>query len=285
VFVLVPGATYSREYWDFQYQPDTYSFSRALAQRGYATFAIDRLGTGQSSHPLSLTITDLVQVDAVHQVITRLRAAGFDGHPFSRILLAGHSLGSALSIVASGTFHDVDGLVVTGSSHRVNPIKLTQILSDGVHPAIFDPQFVGMSLDPGYLTTRPGTRKESFHDPGIVDPAVIERDEATKDVTAATEIPDAVALGELLSYSDRVTAPVLLAVGGEDTVFCGGLSDCSSAGTLLAQEQPYYANAACLSAFVMAGAGHAMNLHPTAPIAQTRVADWADATADGSCPQ
>jgi pimeloyl-ACP methyl ester carboxylesterase len=284
VFVLVPGATYSREYWDFQYQPETYSFSRALVRDGYATFAIDRVGTGQSSKPLSLTVTSSAQASAVHQVVSRLRGAGFDGHGFSRVLLAGHSAGSGISILEAATFGDVDGLVVTGLAHRLNLPALTTLASS-LYPAILDPKYAGTTLDVGYLTTRPGMRKPAFHDPGQVDPGVIAHDEATKDVFSATELPDAVALGVLLSYSDRITAPVMVLVGDADGLICGTLgSDCRSAATLLAQEQPFYSNARCLSAVTMPGVGHDVNLHPTAPVAQQRVADWADAIAGGGCP-
>lgn len=284
-FVLVPGASYTREYWDFQYQPETYSFSRALVRRGYATFAIDRIGTGRSSKPLSLLVTSSAQASAIHQVISRLRGAGFDGHGFSRVLLAGHSLGSGISILEAATFGDVDGLVVTGLSHSLNLANFTLLFASYIHPAILDPKYAGTTLDPGYVTTRPGTRKLAFHDPGQVDPAVIARDEATKDVFSLTELPDAVALAVLLSYSDRITAPVMVLVGSEDSLICGTLgSDCRSGATLRAQEQPSYSNARCLSAATMPGVGHDLNLHPTAPLAQQRVADWADAIAGGGCP-
>jgi pimeloyl-ACP methyl ester carboxylesterase len=284
VFVLVPGATYDREYWDFGYQPQTYSFARALTRRGLATFAIDRLGTGQSSKPLSVTLTASLQADATHQVIGRLRGSGLDGHSFSRVLLGGHSLGSGVSLLEAATYRDVDGLLLTGFTHRLNVAKLVEIFAIDAYPALLDPMFAGTVLDPGYLTTHPGLRKKAFHDPGVVDPGVIARDEATKSVFSATEALDAAALGVILGYSQRITAPVLLAVGGQDTVFCVSASDCTSAAALRAQELPYYSGSPCLSTLVLPNVGHDLNLHPTAPVAQGRVADWADALAGGGCP-
>lgn len=284
-FVLVPGASYNREYWDFQYQPETYSFARSLARNGYATFAIDRVGTGQSSKPLSVALTAAAQSSTVHQVISRLRGSGFDGHSFSRVLLAGHSLGSAISILESATYRDVDGLVVTGLAHGLNLPALASLFATRIHPAILDPKYAGTTLDAGYLTTRPGARKGAFHDPGQVDPAVIARDEATKDIFSTTELPDAIALSVYLTYSDRVTAPVMIMVGGADPLVCGTLgSDCDSAASLRAQELPYYPKSPCLSTVSMPGVGHDINLHPTAPIAQQHVADFADTIADGGCP-
>jgi pimeloyl-ACP methyl ester carboxylesterase len=284
VTLLVPGATYNREYWEFGYQPDTYSFARALARRNHASFAIDRLGTGHSSKPLSATITALAQADALHQVIGRLRSAGLEGRPFARVFIAGHSLGSAIALVEGASYNDVDGVIVTGLAHHMNVPALTRLLTVYVHPAILDPAFAGTTLDPGYLTTVPGKRKQAFHDPGQVDPGVIVHDEETKDVFSLTEAPDAVALGVLLSYSDRITAPVLIVEGQEDPYFCKQAADCSTAMALYAQEQPYYSKAPCLRTIVMPEVAHDINLHPNAPIVQTQVADWADAVSAGGCP-
>lgn len=283
-FVLVPGATYSHEYWDFQYEPDTYSFSRGLARNGYASFAIDRLGTGQSSKPLSVTVTSFVQASAVHQVIGLLRGSGFDGDHFSRVLLAGHSLGSGIAIIEAATYRDVDGLVLTGIAHRFNLQRAARLVAVETYPAPLDPAFAGTTIDPGYLTTRPGLRKAAFHDPGQVDPAVIQRDEATKDAFSVTEAPDGFAFGMILPYSHRITAPVIIVDGSEDSIACVGAADCSSSAALRAQEQPYYAKSPCLSALVMPNVGHDLNLHPTAPVTQDRVASWANAIAGGDCP-
>lgn len=148
VTLLVPGATYNREYWDFEYQPDTYSFARALARRNHASFAIDRLGSGQSSRPLSATVTALTQANALHQVIGRLRSAGLDGHPFARVFIAGHSLGSAIALVEGASYNDVDGVIVTGLAHHMNVPALTRLLTVYIHPAILDPAFAGTTLDP-----------------------------------------------------------------------------------------------------------------------------------------
>src|SRR5689334_14888823 len=57
--VLIHGGTYDHNYWDFPYQPETYSYVRELTNAGYATLNIDRLGVGESSRPVpgsSLTL-------------------------------------------------------------------------------------------------------------------------------------------------------------------------------------------------------------------------------------
>jgi pimeloyl-ACP methyl ester carboxylesterase len=225
-----------------------------------------------------------VQADAVHQVVGQLRSTGFDDHRFSTVLLGGHSLGSIEAVLEAATYKDVDGLLVTGMSHVLNVPQVAKLLTIQLHPAILGPKFAGTTLDPGYLTTVPGMRQAAFHDPGQVDPAVIQADEDTKDVFSATETPDGAAFGALLPYSAGVTAPTLIVNGSSDTVFCGPTADCSSDSALLAQERPHYPNAACLDAYVLPGVGHDVNLHPDAPNAQARVAQWANALAAGECP-
>src|SRR5436309_15792146 len=55
--VLISGATYGSVAWDFPYQPERYSYVRALTRAGVATLNVDRLGIGASSHPDSSAVT------------------------------------------------------------------------------------------------------------------------------------------------------------------------------------------------------------------------------------
>lgn len=64
----------------------------------YATLAVDRLGAGHSSTPPSALLTAITQANAVRQVIQTLRPR------FSRIVLGGHSLGSAIAVVEAATY-------------------------------------------------------------------------------------------------------------------------------------------------------------------------------------
>ncbi|MFD9700120.1 alpha/beta hydrolase [Lentzea sp. NPDC059081] len=260
--VMVPGATYNSAYWDFPYQPEVYSFRRELNARGYATATVDRIGTGRSAKPPSLTVTALRQAAAVDEVVQSVRARGF-----GKVVLAGHSLGSMITIMSAATFHHVDGVVVTGATHAIDPPALATLLGSRLEPRSL--------LDAGYLTTRQGERYNAFHAPGNVDPQVLATDEATKDVASLGEMPDGLSLGIVLPYSALIDVPVLLAVGERDTLFCTALSrDCSSAQTLVAGERGYYAGSPDVRGFVLPGAGHDANLHPRAKELQTAVADW-----------
>ena len=164
VMVLVPGATYNSSYWNFPYDPDIYNFRQAMNAAGYATFVLDSLGTGQSSRPPSALVTTLVQGIAVHEVIQALRTGEIGGIRFAKVILGGHSLGSAAAILEAGTYHDENALLLTGISHAANVGGFAALLSS-LHPAALDPRFAGQSPDPAYLTTRPDTRGSLFYAP------------------------------------------------------------------------------------------------------------------------
>lgn len=269
--VLVPGGFYNRSYWDVTVDPAVRSFRLAMNDAGYATLAVDRLGSGTSSEPPSAVLTAIVQADAVHQVVQAMRAR------FGKVVLGGHSLGSAISIIEAATYHDVDAVLVTAMGHHLNTLGVTAIATTFV-PAMLDPAFSGRTLDPGYLTTMPGTRY-ALHQPGPNIPAAIAFDEATKDVAAPTELVDAALLGTVTPYTALVDVPVLTAIAGSDPTFCGLLAtDCSSSASYLAAEAGFYGPAARLEAYVLPGYGHAVNYAPNAPDLHTAVVSWADRT-------
>lgn len=268
VLVMVPGGTYNRTYWDFPYQQGTYNFRKAMNSGGYATAVVDRLGTGASSRPLGTLVTSMVQAQAVHKVVQKLKQS------FAKVVLFGHSMGSAISILEAGTFRDVDGVVVTGMTHQPHLVNLSAALAE-MHPAMLDPKFTGQGYDATYLTSKPGTRRQLFHEPGVVDSDVVAVDEDTKDVVTSLEAGDALGVGIIPPYSALINAPVLIAMGGSDKLFCGtGASNCASASTVLTTESAYYSHAPNVSAHVLPGSGHDINLHPSAPNLHQAVLNW-----------
>lgn len=277
VFVLVPGSTYNHTYWDFPYEPQTYNFRQAMNDAGYATFVVDRLGTGESSRPLSTQLTATTQAIAVHDVISALRAGQIDGIAFPKVILGGHSLGSTISIIEAGTYNDENAVLLTGIAHVVNPSFVDSFFTTSVYPADQDPKFAGQGYDTGYLTTRPGTRAADFYAPGTTDPNVVSEDEATKDVLSSTELSDAVSVGVLSPYSALIRSPVLIADGQYDQVVCLD-SNCGDAAALKAREAPYYTGASCVEAYVLPGSGHDVNLATDTSDYQQAVTSWANAS-------
>ncbi|MEU8411638.1 alpha/beta fold hydrolase [Amycolatopsis japonica] len=272
--VLVPGGTCKSDYYDPPDLSETRSFRKAVNKAGYATLSVDRVGSGRSSKPPAALLSASAQANAVHHAIQAMRT-GTVGPGFDKIVLVGHSLGSATALIEAATFRDVDGVVITGFTHRIAPLTVTPTLV-ALGPAMLDEKMSKIvGLDPAYLTTVAGMRYSAFHNPGPFDQQVVDSDEASKDLIAAGEIVDAVLIGLVLPYSRRINVPVLVAMGEKDGVFCGPLaSDCSSAEGLRQGEAGYYSSEARLRTFVVPGYGHSINYAPNAPLLHDAVTGW-----------
>jgi pimeloyl-ACP methyl ester carboxylesterase len=112
--VLVHGATYDHRSWDWPLDPERYSYLEWATERGYATLAIDRVGCGASSKPPGRQSTLAAQARVLHDIVTAARGGAL-GTKFGRVVLVGHSMGSALSVAEASEYRDVDAVVLTGS--------------------------------------------------------------------------------------------------------------------------------------------------------------------------
>jgi pimeloyl-ACP methyl ester carboxylesterase len=276
VQLLVHGATYNRSYWSFDLEPATYSYVAAANARGIATFAVDVVGTGASTHPLSAEVNYATTVLQLHDVVQWLR--GHNGGPgFSRVAWVGHSFGSMYALAEISLFHDVDAVVLTGYGHRprlpfVRDAFTTSAPASG-------------NLDPGYRTTGPGMRT-AFYNPAVADAAVIAHDDATKDVATVTQMATGLPVS-ITPVSRGIDVPVLLALGEYDGIWCrppgvtsspaitNGIA-CGTPGAFARAEAPYFSKAACMRVVVIRGSGHSINLHRTAPTAFDRILDWSE---------
>lgn len=218
VQVLIPGGTYNSGYWDIGFEPETRSYRRAMNNAGYATLALDRLGTGQSSNPPSAVLTATTEAVAVHEVVQQVRS-GVAGAHFDKLILGGHSFGSGIAIIEAATFHDVDGVLITGLAHRLNLGGTIPVFAS-TYPAILDPLFSGSGHDPLYITTMPDTRYSIFHRPGPMVDGAIAFDESTKDTSVYTQAVDLFLISVISPYSALIDKPVMIGLG-QDLVFCG----------------------------------------------------------------
>src|SRR5215467_11020876 len=111
VQLLIHGATYNRDYWDFgKVDGVQYSHARDVAAAGFPTFALDEIGAVNSSHPPSDKITFQSAAYVAHQIVQGLRSGSIGGIPFANVILVGHSLGSTAVWAEAITYGDVDGV-------------------------------------------------------------------------------------------------------------------------------------------------------------------------------
>jgi pimeloyl-ACP methyl ester carboxylesterase len=276
VQILIHGWSYSRYYWDIPYQPDTYSYVRAANKRGYATLDIDRLGDGQSTHPLSAFDNFYADVSTVHQVITALRD-GRLGTGFGKVIEVGHSLGGIVTMTEAGLYKDVDAIMPTAIAHSLNYTNVvTKIIADD-YPSVLDPKFTVAGLDPAYLTSYPGTRGGFYLDgPSATDPGVVAKDEQLKETGNLVELATLAAYN-VLNVDRTLNIPVLTVVGQHDPFICGLLGpSCSDSQALAAFERPFYGPNATVVGDVVPNTAHDLQLEKSAPESNATMLDFAD---------
>jgi pimeloyl-ACP methyl ester carboxylesterase len=270
VQVLVHGLSYDHNYWDFPAATADQSYVAAATTAGYATFNIDRIGVGASSRPVNASVLTTGSAGYVlHQVVQALRAGQIGGRAFQKVITVGHSFGSQAVAKEAGVYADVDGVVLSGSMHDTTVETFTQVLPQ-FYPAQLDPKF-GPLTPAGYLTTIPGTRGAIFYDLTDADLSVVAADEQLKQTATDGEIAT-VTNGNL--ETDDITAPVLIAVGQNDALFCNAMLSCADAQAVLARESADFSSAACLEAYVLPTAGHSVNLHLNAPAWFAAATTW-----------
>ena len=247
--IALHGGSYNHKYWDADDLNGPYSYARFMACRGFAVLALDNLGAGASSRPDGDLVSIPTEAIAVHQIIQGL---GSDpvAHPFRKIVLVGHSMGSLEAIFLQGAYHDADALVVTGwgmTPHRLQG---------------FSPEMFGALLPPPYVTLPPPVRAAFFY-AGNHDPDMPSYDEANLADTLprglATHAFAAMMNGQPAT-SQPVTGPVLLVFDELDVTMPVSLA---------ANEPSMYPNASSVTTHVVNGVGHDLNLH------RANVEEWA----------
>lgn len=273
VQLLVHGGFYNHIYWDFPVGDGYYSYVSHAVAAGYATFNVDPIGSGNSSHPLSSLVTGEAGAVALHDAITDLRDGALDGQAFKKVVWVGQGLGSFYAWFEIPKYHDVDAAILTGALSGYNPAHAA-IAAANTYPAVDDPKFADSGYDTGYMTTKPGTRGSMFYYPATADPAVVAEDEETKDV-----VPTAVTTPATAPYGIQV--PVLVLDGAQDWLTCQGVTayNCADPASVRAFESGFYLPAAKLQVELVPDTGSDMALSTTAPITDAIMLHWAGAVA------
>jgi pimeloyl-ACP methyl ester carboxylesterase len=294
VQLLVHTTGANHHYWDPPMA--RYSYVRAAVAAGYATFNIDRLGTGLSTKPSPATVVSIESVtDTLDQVIGALRSGAL-GVAFRKVIWVGSSYGSGYGWAEAARHPgSVDGFILTSLLHYTKPSFMMNLALPAIAPACTDPVFAHLGLDCDYISTARGSIGPIYFYPLAVAPGVEPNgvwDAIIRDVVSLPLLVQSLAtLGGILSlqppmvftpmpvatdYARAITVPALIVVGDHDNIFCGppdGLP--CDAGSLLAFESPYYGTTPDL--YVAKDSGHAFVLQLSAPDAFQAMLAWADA--------
>ena len=285
VQVLVHGITYDHAYWDIP-DPDggdRYSYEAAAAKAGYATLAIDRIGAGKSSHPTSYQVDINSNAATVRAVIHALREGKISSPekiatPVKKVVLVGHSYGSMTSWFVAQNNPEVNAVVLTGATHNVREIETPLRVSAPLYPSFLDDRFEYKAYDPGYLTIRPGTRPDPYYLPDKnYDSRVLAWDEANKGTVTFSELNN---YPMIFRTPLDIRVPVFLIIGSADGIFCslaaGDMgAPCDTAEHLIASEGPQLGSQVpSIDAYIVKGAGHALNAVRTSQETFTAIQKW-----------
>lgn len=271
VQVLLSGSFYDQSYWDFSYQPQTYSYVRAMNAAGYATLAFDRPGVGLSDKPPADQLSGDAYAFVTNRMVTELRKGIFTDKRFGKIVLVGHSFGSSTAVETATTYKNVDGLVLTAFLHAFGPGG--EKFNPAVYLAADDPRFKLETLPAGYLTLRPGDagRTLLFLNAANTDPNVIAVDEATKWTTAGGEANSFLKVVTTPAITQALKLPILSVNGAFDSIFCSPPS-CPQAQ----DEAKSYSSESKVQISVIPNTAHAINLHKSAPETYGVIRAWLD---------
>ncbi|KAK9316491.1 catalytic protein [Lipomyces starkeyi] len=254
---LIHGIGFDKSYWDFAKQ---YSYIDAATAAGYPTFSYDRLGTGASDHPDPIQVVQSsLQVEIAHALIQSLRAGRFAGQKFDHVVGVGHSFGSIQSIGITATFpKDLDAVVLTGFSINTNGLGIT-IADFNLAIASQNQPLRFATLPSGYLVTESSISNQfAFLRYPHFDPRIFAQDESTKQTVTFGEI---FTLTKPIMPSECFTGPVDVVIGEYDMIFCQANCTEPSDQSVMVQPALYPAASNGSQAYIVRGAGHAINLH------------------------
>lgn len=283
VLLMVAGGTENAAYWNMPGLGSD-SLVKTAASDGYASFAIDRLGTGRSTIPSSSTfVTYAAEVSTVAQVANALHHdPALFGRRWSQVTGVGHSLGSGtLAGVAAHYPTDFNALIITGYGAAVTPQTaqlnaLYQVPAETVWST-----YAG--LDTGYLTVLPDSLAVSgyFYAPDTTH-AALSAAAAHEGLVAKTELLTRPQGAAAEAQGALIKVPVLVVVGQYDRHYCedNPINEPPSIGAACADQRAFnsyeaslFSNA-CLATSLIAGSGHAIQEEKVAPSADKLYLNW-----------
>jgi pimeloyl-ACP methyl ester carboxylesterase len=271
VLLAMHGLSYGAWAWDFPLQPDRYSVAQALAKRGYALLAVDRLGygtsegKGSSDHPNGYTLTTFSYGDMAAQMVKQLRSATYHAKApvaFQHVGLIGHSAGSEVVELAAALNPGlVDVLIPTAYTHEPfvdNNWLVREWTQDNIRAAQSDYE---------YFETNRAIRAADMYNLANADPKVVAWDTAHANLTPSGEI---FSLGPQFSrfFLPTITIPVLVVLGDKDSLFPGAQGP---------NEMLWFAGTSDKTLIRAPNDGHAFMLQKDAPVMDAKIANWLDA--------
>ncbi|KAL8717982.1 MAG: hypothetical protein Q9225_004841 [Loekoesia sp. 1 TL-2023] len=124
VQLLTHGATFKKEMWDFPYEPETYSWVRAMHAAGYPTLAWDLIGSGESDHPDGLfEVQTQGIVESNRYLASLLKSGQIGGIAYKNVAYVGFSIGSVAGVSLAAQYPSaVEAIILHGYSWNVKDL-------------------------------------------------------------------------------------------------------------------------------------------------------------------
>jgi pimeloyl-ACP methyl ester carboxylesterase len=272
----------------------THDMARALATRGYAVFAIDRLGYGESPYERppgsGLLLTPDGYIEMTHQMVTQIRAGSHTdcagkpaGRGAARVVLSGFSSGAAITMGYATRYQDIDGIIPMSWSNQPQLSAAFQELVDVLVPQLAAGRdYVEFFLDgaDGYSES---CETFFFYVPG--GKARVLKQVCGLDYYAETAFPTPSGEGALPALQARTIAtignvgptPVLLVFSDRDAFFPGPEHHGSDPDLVTPEIAMWRNGCNCqVSVHLQKNAGHVGLFHRTSKKVTKRILDWLD---------
>jgi len=252
--------------WFWQVPVAGFNHAAELAKQGHVSVTIDRLGYGASDHVAGAKSCVGGQATIAHQIVQQLRGGTYGGtlHPaFSRVALAGHSLGGAIAQVEAYAFKDVDAVAIL--SYADVALSASAVLT----AASWGPTCVlggqpSAKGAPGYAyftKDQAGYRKNFL---AQAPAEVLAYADPLRSINPCGDLQSAVPAAVVSGLkSKQIKVPVLLLMGNKDLVF-----DSSR----LALQKLLYGGPTTVR--VLAGATHGLTVDRTAAEFRSALEEW-----------
>lgn len=245
LLIAIHGASDTHTVFDFS--PGFRAACR-WAQAGLAVLTVDRVGYGASSHPDGDSLDFLTSAGYVHELVQAVRGGALGWVP-DHVILLGPSAGADIIMVEAGTYHDVDGLVVSFNSANLQP-------------ALYAVDVNAWFAQGPYFDFGVDFRTDFFYAQPWAPRWIIALDNATRALVPRAEIQSALASASA-PYRALIDVPVLLMQAELDHIF------------IPEDDSALFSAAPSVEFKLLSRTGHKAFLHPTAKhTAVATVSDW-----------
>jgi alpha-beta hydrolase superfamily lysophospholipase len=272
----------------------THDMARSLAREGYAVFAIDRLGYGESRYERppgsGLLLTPDGFIEMTHQMVTQIRAGSYTdcagkaaGRGAARVVLSGFSSGAAIVEGYATRHHDIDGIIPMVWS---NQPQLSAAFQEFV--GVLVPQLAaGRDYVEFFLDGADGysefCERLFFYVPGVKADALEQLCGRDYYAETAFETPSgeaalpALQANTVLTIGNVGPTPLLLVFSDRDALFPGALHHGADPDVVTPEIAMWRNGCDCeVSVYFQPNAGHVGLFHKTGKQVTNRILDWLD---------